>query len=495
MRRSIGAATLAFALGWTPPAWADPGVAVHVEGEDAAAIERAVGVELAALSPAPAGVLTVLHHGDAATIVFVRDDGRRIERTIRLQRSAGAAVEEIALVAANLARDDASLIVADNPPQPAEPPATEAAPVEAAKEPMVQEQSSVDAAPPAPAAPASARVAPAAVAEQLGVDPCASRAPLLPIAVDFAPFIGMSSSPDVRAAAPWVSLNVVGGLVGGLRGVQVGGAANLVTGPVCGVQIGGALNVGGRLGGLQIGGAVNVAAGDVYGAQMAGAANGAAGDVYGAQIAGAVNVAAGDVYGAQMAGAANVSAGDVYGAQVGAVNVARGRVRGVQIGVVNVAETTDLSLGVVNVAYKGRFHVDVWSNLEAGMLLAAVKNGGDHWHSIYGVGTRLTDPGFIGLLGFGAHVRFSERFFLDVDALAHVTSSFSNGKRGTPLLQARPIFGVNLVGPFALYGGAAFNALLTTGADESWAPDYALDVASVAHLWPGAVFGAQMIAE
>lgn len=462
---SIRAALVALALGWTSPSWADPAVAVQVEGDGAAEIQSAVERELAALTPAPAGVITVRHEGDDATIVFVASDGRRIERSIRVQRATAAAAEEIALVAASLARDDASWIVGEpEPPAPVDPPPPEApeplpeSPAAVAPEPKV-----VEAAPPAPVAAPTPRARSTPQPTDRDLDPCTVKAKLFPVSVDFAPYVGMSSSPDVRSATHVFALNVIAGLAGGLRGFEVGGVANLVTGPACGAQVAGVLNTAGRTSGVQ--------------------------------LAGVINVAGGELRGAQMAGVLNVAAGDVMGAQVGAVNIAAGRVRGVQVGVVNISEKSDLSLGVVNIAYKGRFHVDVWSNLEVGMLVAAVKNGGDHWHSIYGVGTRLTEPGFVGLLGIGGHARFSERFYLDVDLITHVTSSFSDGKNGTPLVQARPVFGVNLLGPLALYAGAAFNALVTTGADESWAPDYAVDIGPVAHLWPGAVFGVQAIAE
>lgn len=465
---TLRAALVALALGWTSSLHAEHAVAVHVEGAGDAEIQSAVERELAAITPAPAGVMTVRHEGDDATIVFVATDGRRIERSIRVQHDTAAAAEEIALVAASLARDDASWIIGepeptapiDPPPAPTEsapqaPPPVNPTPTSSA--PKVVEPAVAPVVAPPPHARSTSHPT------KRDVDPCTVKTKLLPVSVDLAPYVGMSSSADVRDSTHAFALNLVGGLARGLRGLELGGVANLVTGSACGVQLGGAVNVAGRTTGLQ--------------------------------MAGAVNVAGGELRGLQLSLGVNVAAADVTGAQVGGVNVAAGRVRGVQIGAVNVSEKSDLSLGVVNIAYKGRFHVDVWSNLEVGMLVAAVKNGGDHWHSIYGVGTRVTEPGFIGLLGFGGHARFSERFYLDVDLVAHITSSFDGGRNGAPLVQLRPVFGVNLIGPLALYAGAGFNALVSTGADGDFSPDYAVDVGPIAHLWPGAVFGVQAIAE
>jgi hypothetical protein len=519
--RSFGAASLATMMASASVARAEPGVSIEIDGPYAAETRRAIERELAALVPAPAGVLSVQQREDDAKLVYLAGDGRRLERSIRVQRASADAAEEIALLAANLARDDASLFGELGDEVPSGSDAEESPPRSA-------EAASAATPPPQVVVTPTTIRADVRRAESTSadLDPCAPPADLVPADIDFAPFVGMSSSPRIRNATRMFVLNVVGGIGHGLRGLEVGSVMNLTTGPACGMQVAGALDVARRTSGLQvagaatialgnldgaqvagaldtivgrvrggqISGAVNAVAGELDGIQVAGALNVAAGNLRGIQMAGAVNVAAGNLRGVQIAGAVNVASDEVRGMQVGAINVAAGRVRGVQVGVVNIAEKSDLSIGVVNVNYKGRIHVDVWSDLEVGIVAAAVKHGGDHWHSFYGLGTRVTDPGFIGILGFGGHARFSKRVYLDVDALGHLTSSFADGKNGTPLVQARPVIGVNLAAPFALYAGAAFNALFVTGAAKSWAPGYAYGVGP-AHLWPGAVFGIQTISE
>lgn len=135
---------------------------------------------------------------------------------------------------------------------------------------------------------------------------------------------------------------------GGVSGGQIAGGVNYAEGAVDGAQIGGAVNVSAALRGAQIGGALNLVQGDVKGVQLAGAVN-VAGPVQGAQVSGAFNRARGDVDGVQLSGAANL-ADRINGVQLGLVNIGAD-VNGTQIGIVNVARDVDgLQLGLVNVA-------------------------------------------------------------------------------------------------------------------------------------------------
>jgi hypothetical protein len=143
----------------------------------------------------------------------------------------------------------------------------------------------------------------------------------------------------------------IGGAVnvsGALGGAQIGGIFNLARGDMDGVQLSGASNVSGPVEGAQVSGIFNLARGDVDGFQLSGASN-VSGPVEGAQVSGIFNLARGDVDGFQLSGAANL-ADRINGLQLSVVNIG-GDVNGTQIGVVNVARDVDgLQLGLVNVA-------------------------------------------------------------------------------------------------------------------------------------------------
>lgn len=159
---------------------------------------------------------------------------------------------------------------------------------------------------------------------------------------------------------------------GDVGGVMVSGAANVATGELEGAQLGGAYNQARGAQGLQVGGAANLSLGALEGAQLGGALNVSDGGT-GVQIAGAVNVASSEIDGAQLAGGVNWASelagaqiaiinvgGDVSGLQLGVINIARD-VKGVQLGVVNVAREVDgVTFGVVPYQQRGKTQAVAW---------------------------------------------------------------------------------------------------------------------------------------
>ncbi|MFO7676062.1 MAG: hypothetical protein R6X12_07095 [bacterium] len=128
------------------------------------------------------------------------------------------------------------------------------------------------------------------------------------------------------------ALNILGGCVGAVRGLELGTLFNVVTYDAYGVQLVGGTNLVCRdFGGLQLAGILNRAGGNVAGAQLA-ALNLAGGNVAGIQL-GAGNCSGGD--NAVQLGAVNLVFGST-GAQIGAANYLRGS-GWVQIGAVNIA--------------------------------------------------------------------------------------------------------------------------------------------------------------
>lgn len=254
---------------------------------------------------------------------------------------------------------------------------------------------------------------------------------------------------------------------GRVHGVVAAGAANVVGGPVDGGQLAGAFNLaGGRLDGPQIAAGVNIAAGGFRGAQVAGLMNHAYAASAGAQVAAGVNFSLGGLSGAQVAGALNVAAGDVRGSQIaGGVNVATGQVDGLQLGVVNVSRKAGFALGLVNVFWGGRFHVEASAD-SSGFFHGRVKNGGDHFHYVYSVGGNPFDETVSAFgAGLGGHAVLGERLFLDVEGLGHVLvggdeeairlDDARGGARG--LYTARVLLGFRIAPRLALLGGLSYD--------------------------------------
>jgi hypothetical protein len=279
-----------------------------------------------------------------------------------------------------------------------------------------------------------------------------------------------------------VSANLLVGKTAGLAGVEVGGLVNLTAGGVCGVQLAGVANMGhGPVRGWQAAGGVNLA-----------------GPLDGAQTAGGVNIAA-DARGLQLA-SVNIAVGRIQGAQLGVVNVAAADVQGAQLGLVNVAPTSDFSLGLLNILWRGRLHLDLWG-MESGMAMLGVKHGGDHFHNIYGAGVRPGPGGAMAsfALGLGGHFPLAGPIFVDADAIAYSLHSSEVPFSGT-LMQARALLGVSVAREFALYAAPTFNLLLTADAEPpelSRFGDFRLHEGeggyALRSVWPGLTLGVQAL--
>lgn len=297
-----------------------------------------------------------------------------------------------------------------------------------------------------------------------------------------------------------VQLAGVGNLVGtDMEGIQLSGGLNLVGQDTDGVQVtGGASLVGGGLEGFQVSGGLNLIGLDMEGFQAVGGANIVGGAVYGFQGAGGANIAGGMVDGAQLAGFLNV-AGGVNGTQVGALNVSSGHVDGVQVGVVNVARSADFSLGLVNIIWEGRTHVDAWVTEDA-FANMAFKHGGDRFHYIYGGGVRAIDAlplAWRGAVGIGGHSPIGTAFFLDADLITAYTHAPALGPPSLDILNtARTVIGLSVTDRLAVTAGTSYNLQIT----DACGPKYGGPGTTVfrpgpvqVRGWPGFMVGVQLL--
>lgn len=403
----------------------------------------------------------------------------------------------------------------------------------------------------------------------------------VPAAIDLAPGAGMSSG-FLGRDRRYFSLGLAGAWMGELRGLALSGAVDLVLGEASGAQIAGALALAERVAGLQLGGAValglsrahgvqigalTLSGGEVLGLQLgavgvafgrlAGAQVGAVGvagegaeglqlgavmisggALRGAQISavnvagasleglqvGGVNVAGGRVAGAQVSavnvgvgvsgvqvgpvnvsgagmagvqvGGVNVASGDAEGVQLGAVNVATGRVRGVQIGAVNIAEDADAGVGLVSIYARGRTQLRAGADT-TGLLSASVVHGARITHSVVAISTQPFQgrPAFLAGAGFGARATFEEGLHLDVDALAHIVLDDQTSNDGPGLLaELRVVFGARVLDVFGLYAGLSYQLHVRRSPIEGGLGGPLLETAfsSDVHGWPAILGGIEL---
>ncbi|MET0343306.1 MAG: hypothetical protein ABW252_20015 [Polyangiales bacterium] len=441
--------------------------------------ELGVGVELRDQPDFTAPTLTVARvpSGNVEVALSSRSLPRSTRQLVLSNEIESERVETLALIAANLVRNEAAALLPDLRPA---------------------KVASVDVATPAP----RPEPAPAKPAD----DPCALQ-PRGGFGFDFAPGVGASSDPSQRRAPRRVSLGIIGALHGPLHGLALSIGVNIARGPVCGAQLAIANIAIGPVTGAQLG-ELNFARGDLHGAQLgllnlgtagahglqAGLANGAGGKVHGAQLGlvnyaggkteglaagllnigidhvqgaqmGLANVATGGIHGAQL-GLANISAGDVKGAQIGVGNVSTGATT-TQIGVFNYADSSKLSLGVLSIVRRGRTSIDITGTVESALLLASVTHGGKYWHNTYGIGSRIDKQGerLAVQLGFGVRAFSRGRVRVDIDALS--THLLRDGTEDSYVAGGRVPVTVLLARGFGVMIAPGYSVMITDDTEEN----------------------------
>ena len=352
-----------------------------------------------------------------------------------------------------------------------------------------------------------------------------------PVSIAFVP--GFSTNgPAARYVSSNLSLNIIGGNLGRLHGVELGGVFNLeedevvgyqsagvfsiVNGGFTGLQQAGVFNiVGGGFAGVQQAGVINVVDGGFRGAQMAGVVNVADGSFVGAQMAGVTNVAGEGFGGAQFAGVVNIAAEqasglqlsgvvnvaeEFSGAQIGVVNIAE-KSRGLQLGLVNIAEDAEVPIGLVSIVEHGQFHVNAWAT-EFSPLNVGIKTGSRTVYNVFMVGWRPRGDStrlYAGL-GIGGHIPL-KRFFVDIDVLSHgvYTGPDWSPEGGSDLLSSlRLTGGWQLNDVLALTAGPTVSVWVSDREDGSRVPFYDMPLfkshgSENVRIWPGFTVGLQIL--
>jgi len=137
--------------------------------------------------------------------------------------------------------------------------------------------------------------------------------------VTFLNSLGTNGNTSQKYTAQY-SINIIGGIHGGLDGRELGLLYNVETNYVHGFQIAGLGNVSlGEMSGLNIAGITNYAQGPMTGLQLSGLANISQTSTEGLQLTAGLNVSAGVLSGMHIAGIANKSNDDIDGLTIAGI--------------------------------------------------------------------------------------------------------------------------------------------------------------------------------
>lgn len=192
------------------------------------------------------------------------------------------------------------------------------------------------------------------------------------------------------------SFNLFTGVVGSVKGVEIGGLFNENKRDMTGVQVAGLLNITkNNMNGVQYSGLTNIT-----------------GKAIGVQIAGLNNIAQ-EVIGIQLAGLANMAT-NVKGVQIsGLYNQAR-NLKGFQIGVINVVDSVEKggTIGLINIVKKNGYREVELSATDYQNIGINYKSGTKTLYTIFSAGYNFSkDKLLVSGLGMGGILAMNPKWF------------------------------------------------------------------------------------
>jgi hypothetical protein len=264
-----------------------------------------------------------------------------------------------------------------------------------------------------------------------------------------------------------VSINLIGGYTAGIDGVELSGGFNIDRSDVKYFQAASLFNfVGGNFKGVQLAGLYNHVVNKASGVQVSGILNISHNFLSGVQISTTANFAD-SARGIQITGILNKTK-TVAGSQIASVlNMAK-KVKGIQIGLINIADSSDYTLGVLNLVKNGEKSIAISAD-NASTLHLEFRSGG---RTLYGlVGYEYNNASSIsGLdLGFGVHTLRKKQFGLDMEYTSQNGTNFNDSKASINSLKFLPTYTFHhhfrlFIGPtLNLASSAVDNPLKTSG--------------------------------
>ncbi len=261
------------------------------------------------------------------------------------------------------------------------------------------------------------------------------------------------------------SLNIIGGINGGVNGIELGsvfninqgdvkgaqlsGVCNMTTGSSTGIILSGVANVTllsseGAMGsgvlnmskshdGALIAGVSNIVQDSSKGAMVSGVFN-TSKSHDGAIVSGVGNVIRGESNGAAISGVfnhsgshkglqlstINIASREMTGAQIGVINVSN-KAKGTQLGVINFANSADsiIPIGIISVVKGGYFAFELSTN-ELLLTNLSYKMGVEKFHTIYraGLGMSNSKEHISYGMGFGSIITIKNKHKLNIELVS-----------------------------------------------------------------------------
>ena len=264
-----------------------------------------------------------------------------------------------------------------------------------------------------------------------------------------------TSGVDAHKFSNAVSLNLIGGVNGGVRGFELGGFFNWNSGSVTGAQFAGFTNLntgfakgvqasgfgnwnGGDVTGVQFGGFANLNRGHATGVQFggfvnynedgatgasgAGLANLYIGEVRGFQGAGFTNVTIGDTKGVAASGFANYNHGTLNGVQIAGFYNHTRVLNGVQIGAFNYVDSLKkgVPIGFLSFVRKNGYRRVEFEANETFYGNLSFKTGVKRFYNILSIGGSTKGIGYWGFgYGLGTAFDISEKVGMNIDLISY----------------------------------------------------------------------------
>lgn len=302
----------------------------------------------------------------------------------------------------------------------------------------------------------------------------------------FIPPVGSNGAMSGRISNN-ISLNILIGHNGGVKGFEAGGLINSLSGSMQGAQTAGLANlVKGNVQGYQAAGLINFNRAEMEGAQTAGLLNFNRKTTTGFQAAGLANVNTGPFIGTQLAGIANINtrasdalqlagvwnqARRIHGLQAsGVVNVAD-TVHGLQIGLINISRhNTGGAIGLINIIGNGYHQLELSSS---DLYLAAIawRSGTRRLFTTLGAGYTAHSNGLPAWgysAGIGTAFGSARRIHLTTELTAHQLMYQRHSMRLNTAAGLDLMLNIRLFKGVHIAAGPSINALGTDLRNPSW---------------------------
>lgn len=240
------------------------------------------------------------------------------------------------------------------------------------------------------------------------------------------------------------SLNILGGITGGVDGAEFAGIFNINNYNTKGAQFAGIFNKTNNLNGVQFAGVANISQTANKSAQLSGVVNQVSSGNVAFQAAGVVNIA--DTATVQLSGLVNIA-----------------KKSNVQIGIINISDTANIMIGLVNIARNGFIEVEAAGG-EFLHTTLSLRSGTKRFYGMVSIGGNFADEFWAYGGGIGTTFDFSKSWGLNTEAAVFtlVNRKFKHDDKGyNGLVQLRPVIYYQVKKHLKFFAGPVANFCVT----------------------------------